>query len=76
MITNRDSFVAACIYNQDKIPDRFKDSPDYYHLKYTTKNNQVVVASSGWDQAGWSEIPTGSVLVVDGVGQKEKLHKI
>ena len=64
MITNKDYFVAACVYNQDKIPDRFKDSPDYYHLKYTKKDGQVVVASSGWDQEGWLEIPNGSVLVV------------
>jgi len=76
MIINDQSFMAACIYNQDKIPDRFKSSPDYYHLKYDTKNNQVVVASSGWNQEGWQEIPNGSVLVVDGVGQDVELQKI
>jgi predicted glutamine amidotransferase len=64
MIQNDQSFIAACIYNEDKIPDRFKDQPDYYHLKYTTHNGQVVVASSGWNQEGWREIPNGSVLVV------------
>ena len=64
MITNSNTFIAACVYNQDKIPDRFKDQPDYYHLKYTKKDGQVVVASSGWDQAGWEEIPNGSLLVV------------
>jgi len=76
MIINDQTFMAACIYNQDKIPDRFKSSPDYYHLKYTTHNGQVVVASSGWNQDGWEEIANGSVLVVDRVGQKEKLSKI
>jgi predicted glutamine amidotransferase len=65
MIINDQTFMAACIYNQDKIPSKFKDSPDYYHLKYTTHNGQVVVASSGWNQDGWQEIPNGSVLVVD-----------
>jgi predicted glutamine amidotransferase len=64
MIQNDQFFIAACIYNQEKIPDRFKDQSDYYHLRYKTVDNQVVVASSGWDQAGWSEIPNGSVLVV------------
>ncbi len=64
MIQNDQTFIATCIYNQDKIPDRFKDQSDYYHLRYKTVDNQVVVASSGWDQAGWSEIPNGSVLVV------------
>ena len=73
---NDTTFMAACIYSQDKIPNKFKDSPDYYHLKYTTHDGQVVVASSGWNQDGWEEIPNGSVLVVDRVGQKEKIEKI
>ena len=42
--------------------------------KYTKKDGQVVVASSGWNQDGWDEIPNGSVLVVDRVGRKEKLE--
>jgi predicted glutamine amidotransferase len=67
MIINSDYFIAACIYNQDKIPSKFKDSPDYYHLKYTTHDGQVVVASSGWNQEGWSNLPNGGVLVVERV---------
>jgi predicted glutamine amidotransferase len=65
MIINSEYFIAACIYNQDKIPEKFKNDTDYYHLKYTTHNGQVVVASSGWNQDGWSDLPNGSVLVVD-----------
>ena len=76
MILNKSTFMATCIYNQDKIPKRFKDQADYYHLKYTNKDGQVVVASSGWNQNGWEEIPNGSVLVVDGVEQKIMLSKI
>jgi hypothetical protein len=34
------------------------------------------VASSGWNQEGWSDLPNGSVLVVDRVGQEEVLAKI
>jgi predicted glutamine amidotransferase len=64
MIINSDYFMAACIYNQDKIPEKFKEDIDYYHLKYTTHNGQVVVASSGWNQEGWSDLPNWSVLVV------------
>jgi predicted glutamine amidotransferase len=74
MIINETTFMAACIYNQDKIPQKFKDDTDYYHLKYTKRNGQVVVASSGWNQDGWDEIPNGSVLVVGRVGQEEKLE--
>ncbi len=76
MIINDNTFMAACIYNQDKIPDKFKSSPDYYHLKYTTLDGQVVVASSGWNQNGWQEIPNGSVLVVDRVVRDLNLLKL
>ena len=76
MIINETTFMAACIYNQDKIPQKFIKDTDYYHLKYTKQNGQVVVASSGWNQDGWDEIPNGSVLVVDRDGQKEKLFYV
>ena len=76
MITNKDLFAAACVYNQEKIPDRFKEQTDYYHLKYAKQSGQVVVASSGWDQTGWEEIPNGSLLVVDRGGQEEELERI
>jgi predicted glutamine amidotransferase len=70
MIINSDYFIAACIYNQDKIPEKFKTDTDYYHLKYTNKDGQIVVASSGWNQEGWTDLPNGSVLVVERVRQK------
>jgi predicted glutamine amidotransferase len=70
MIINSEYFMAACIYNQDKIPEKFKEDIDYYHLKYTKNDGQVVVASSGWNQEGWTDLPNGSVLVVERVGQK------
>ena len=73
MIINSDYFIAACIYNQDKIPEKFKNDTDYYHLKYTKKDGQIVVASSGWNQEGWTDLPNGSVLVVDRVGQKVEI---
>ena len=76
LIINDTTFMAACIFYQDKIPERFKNDADYYHLKYTKQNGQIVVASSGWNQDGWQEIGNGSVLIVDRVGQKEKLEKI
>ena len=76
MIINDQSFMAACIYNQDKIPQKFKEDTDYYHLKFIRHHGEVVVASSGWNQDGWEEIPNGSVLVVDRVGQSVKLEKI
>jgi hypothetical protein len=34
------------------------------------------VASSGWNQDGWEEIPNGSVLVVGRVGQESEIKPI
>ena len=76
MIINETTFMAACIYNQDKIPQKFIKDTDQYHLKYTKRDGQVVVASSGWNQDGWEEIPNGSVLVVDRVGQEWRIEKL
>lgn len=76
MIINETTFMAACIYNQDKIPQKFINDTDYYHLKYTKGDGQVVVASSGWNQDGWIEIPNGSVLVVDRGGHAVTMDKI
>jgi len=76
MIINSEYFMAACIYNQDKIPEKFKNDTDYYHLKYTKKDGQVVVASSGWNQEGWTDLPNGGVLVVERIHQNSELTKI
>jgi hypothetical protein len=75
MIINSEYLIAACIYNQDKIPEKFKNDTDYYHLKYNTHNGQVVVASSGWNQEGWSDLLNGSVLVVERQGRKIQIIK-
>jgi predicted glutamine amidotransferase len=73
MIINPDYFITACIYNQDKIPKRFANDLDYYQLKFRAKDGNVVVASSGWNQDGWQQIPNGSILVVARSGQKYSL---
>jgi hypothetical protein len=73
MIMNNETFIAACIYNQDRIPDRFKDQIDYYRLKYTERDGNVIVGSSGWNQTGWNELPNGSLLIVDRKSQQAKL---
>ena len=76
MIINKASFISACVYNQDKIPAKFKDDTDYYELKFTKKNGQVVIASSGWNQDGWQQIPNGSVLIIDRFTQSYKLEAL
>jgi predicted glutamine amidotransferase len=65
MIMNKDFFVTACRYNQDRIPDLFKKDIDYYELRYKEVDGAVLVASSGWNQAGWTMLKNDSLLIVD-----------
>lgn len=65
MIMNKDFFVTACRYNQDRIPDLFKKDIDYYELRYKEVDGAVLVASSGWNQKGWTKLKTDSLLIVD-----------
>ena len=37
----------------------------YFHLAYRVTADAVVVASSGWPQAGWTVLANQSVLVVE-----------
>jgi predicted glutamine amidotransferase len=70
MMTNNQYFLAACIYHQDKIPNRFKDDLDYYHLKYLKTPDQVVVGSTGWSQPGWQDLPNNHLLVFEKESKK------
>jgi len=65
MIMNKDFFITACRYNQDRIPDLFKKDVDYYELRYKKTNDSVLVASSGWNQDGWTMLKNDSLLIVD-----------
>ena len=65
MILNKDYFITACRYNQDRIPDLFKKDLDYYELRYKQTPDSVLVASSGWSQDGWTMLKNDSLLVVD-----------
>ena len=50
-------------HNNERIPQG--ESPDYYDLFYRTEGNEVLVASSGWTQDGWSELPNHRIMKVD-----------
>ena len=76
IIMNQDLFITACRYNQDRIPELFKKDIDYYELRYKMIDGSVVVASSGWEQTGWTLLENDSLLVVDRSDQSISLSKI
>ena len=49
-------------HHNERIPEG--EPSDYYDLFYKTDNGEVLVASSGWPQDGWIEIPNHHLLKV------------
>jgi len=76
MIMNKDYFVTACRYNQDRIPDLFKKDLDYYELRYKEIDGAVLVASSGWNQDGWTMLNNDSLLIVNRNDQSHQVRSI
>ena len=56
-------FITICEHDPKRKPDWAVEG--YYDLFYKKTASDVVVASSGWDQNGWLEIPNHHMLQVD-----------
>jgi predicted glutamine amidotransferase len=63
MLLTPDFYFVVSQHDNTRIP---KDEPaDYYRLSYKVDKDGLVVASSGWDQAGWVEIPNQTMMVAN-----------
>jgi predicted glutamine amidotransferase len=67
-----DALYALCWYHPDRIPPAalaqqgYSGPPErYFDLAYLETDSSVVVASSGWQQNGWTWVPNRHVLVID-----------
>ena len=63
MIMNEKQWVVICEHHPDRAPDWAPD--DYYELKYKSDEQGVLVASTGWNQPGWTVLPNHFMLVID-----------
>lgn len=63
MVMNEDTLVVVRENNPNRQPEWA--TQEYYELKYRKDSKGLVVASSGWNQEGWIEIPNHSMLSVD-----------
>ena len=61
MVLSNDYFIVAAEYDNSKIPAGEPD--DYYKLSYRFDDEGLLIASSGWDQEGWPELPNHSIAV-------------
>jgi predicted glutamine amidotransferase len=63
MIMNENQWVIICEHHPDRAPDWAPD--DYYELKYKANKDGVLVASTGWNQPGWTVLPNHHMLIID-----------
>lgn len=63
MLMTEKYFLTICEHDPARKPAWAVDG--YYDLFYKSERDQVVVASSGWDQSGWIKLPNHHLLLVD-----------
>jgi len=63
MLMTDSKFITICEHDPKRKPEWALDG--YYDLYYKFNDGDLVVASSGWDQAGWQILPNHHVLVVE-----------
>lgn len=63
MLMTESHFITVCEHDPERKPSWAVDG--YYDLFYKFNDGDLVVASSGWDQSGWKNLPNHSLLVVE-----------
>ena len=63
MIMNSDYLIITSEHDPNNKPDWADEI--YYELRYRLDENGIAVASSGWNQKGWTLMNNHQMLVVD-----------
>jgi len=63
MLMTPATYITISEHNYSRIPEG--EGPEYYDLFYRKDDQGVLVASSGWNQPGWKQIPNHHYLEVD-----------
>jgi predicted glutamine amidotransferase len=78
-----DALYAVCWYDPGSIPvgavaqQGYSGPPEcYFDLAYRQTPDAVVVASTGWQQDGWTVVPNRHVLVVDRATLRAAVHPL
>ncbi len=78
-----DALYALCWYHQDRIPpgavaqQGYTGPPErYFDLAYRETDSAAMVASSGWQQDGWTWLPNRHVLVIDRATLQTKVEPL
>ena len=71
MLMTETHFITICEHDPERKPSWAADG--YYDLYYKFDEGDLVVASSGWDQSGWKNLPNHHVLVVERATLKQQV---
>ena len=71
MLMTESHFITVCEHDPERKPSWAVDG--YYDLFYKFNDGDLVVASSGWDQSGWKNLPNHHVLVVERATLKQQV---
>lgn len=65
MIMNSDFLIVTSEFDPAKTPAWAE--PEYYELRYRLDSNGIAVASSGWNQSGWTLLQNHQMLIFNRV---------
>jgi predicted glutamine amidotransferase len=63
MVQTQDTLVAVCEFNEANKSEWSAD--DHYELRFTKRDNDMIVASTGWGNTDWNHLDNHHMLVVD-----------
>ncbi len=74
MILTPKSLYVVSAHENDKAPKQLPK--DYYTIRYQPGDEGIVVASSGWNQEGWLELPNYSIFELATDGTSTLIHDL
>jgi predicted glutamine amidotransferase len=63
MVQTPDTLIAVCEFNDSNQSEW--SGPDHYELRFSARDNDFLIASTGWGNNDWQHLDNHQMLVVD-----------
>jgi predicted glutamine amidotransferase len=63
MVQTPDTLIAVCEFNDSNQSEW--SGPDHYELRFSARDNDFLIASTGWGNSDWQHLDNHQMLVVD-----------
>jgi predicted glutamine amidotransferase len=63
MVQTPDTLIAVCEFNETNKSEW--SGPDHYELRFSPRDNDFLIASTGWGNTDWQHLDNHQMLVVD-----------